>query len=154
MTLSEVLVHRRPPGRRITSSEAHYLVDRFGSLAARWLCELLMLQPLVGSAWSLPTDADESGLGAEVGWMSPEQMVSEAIDFYPGIAALRRGFVPVGTCLEGSGDPYFLEPLAGEDPPLVRVVHDAIGPDLELLPWGTEIVTSSLSLFFARAAVK
>lgn len=91
---------------------------------------LLTSQPLVGLTFLLDDNTDESGLGAEFKWMTADQMIDEATEAYPGIAAVPRGFLPVGVCLEGSGDPYFLRL---EDGAVVRIPHDAvIDEDLDI----------------------
>lgn len=88
------------------------------------LTSLLTSQPLVGLTFLLGDDADESELGAEFRWMTADQMIDEATAAYPGIAAVTHGLLPVGICLEGTGDPYFVRL---DDGAVVRVPHDAVG---------------------------
>jgi hypothetical protein len=87
------------------------------------LASLLATRPLVGLTLRLDSEQDESGLGSEFKWMTAEQMVDEAKNAYPGIVAVPRGFLPVGICLEGSGDPYFIQLQDGS---VVRIPHDAV----------------------------
>ena len=77
------------------------------NLVPNWLIALFLDYPLSRSSFSLTPEEDESGLGVEMQWMTPQQIVDEATSAYPGIAAVELGYVPVGTCLEGSGDPFF-----------------------------------------------
>lgn len=86
------------------------------------LASLMANVPLVGVRFSLSDEADKSGLGVEMQWMSPDEILSEATEAYPGIVAAKLGYVPIGTCLEGTGDPYFYRPSDGA---VVRIPHDA-----------------------------
>jgi hypothetical protein len=112
---------------------------------------LLSGHPLAGVGFSLNEEHDESGIGASVLWLTPAQIVSESVECQPGTSVLSYGFLPIGGCAEGSGDPYFLDLRnSSDDPPLVRVPHDyaSSGPyPLEKI----EIVTSSMSEFFRNS---
>jgi hypothetical protein len=77
-------------------------------------------------------------------------MIGESFDFYPGISALRLGYLAIGSCLRGSGDPYFVK-VAVDDPPFVRIPHDYLLADLSLVEARVEIVRSTLSDFFRVA---
>lgn len=113
------------------------------------LAALLTSQPLIGLTFRLTTDADESELGAEFRWMTADQMIDEATAAYPGIVAVTRGLLPVGICLEGSGDPYFVRL---EDGALVRVPHDAVrGNDLNMSR--VEKVSASIEHLMAVAEI-
>lgn len=116
-----------------------------------WLIDLMSAYPLAGSRLSLSPDADLSGYGVELIWLTPKQMVSELLEAEPGLTAGKSGFVPMGACAKGSGDPYFFD-LRGadrDDPPVVRLMHDMAGDDF-YPEEGVEVVQSSLSAFFAR----
>jgi hypothetical protein len=140
------------PGRRITPEEIRLLRARLGALVPEWLLELLAEQPLSGSEVTLAPDQDASGLGVEMRWMSPREMVSEATEAYPGPAARDRGLLPVGTCLLGSGDPYFVAAGESTDPALVRVPHDAVQSDGSLDVTQVERVADHLSVLLGRSA--
>jgi hypothetical protein len=76
----------------------------------------------MGVQISLDNESDRSQLGVEMQWMTPAEMVSEATEVYPGIVVVKRGYIPIGICLQGSGDPYFFR---ARDGAIVRVPHDA-----------------------------
>jgi hypothetical protein len=113
-------------GRVLTLDEVRLVEAATGQTVPVSLAALLTSRPLVGLDLRLEEDADESGLGAEFRWMTAEQMIDEATNAYPGIAAVRCGLLPVGICLVGSGDPYFLRLTDGA---IVRVPHDAVVDD-------------------------
>jgi hypothetical protein len=117
-------------------------------LLAGWMLRF----PLCGTEFALAEEEDESGLGVEMKWMTPGEMVSEAVDAYPGILAVPAGFLPVGMCLIGSGDPYFLEG-AGDDPPLVRIPHDSAAGGERLDLGRIERVSARLGDFLSKAAI-
>src|SRR5215204_5428809 len=135
LSVEEVLKGRKAElkGRTITPHEAAELTAGVGDklLPAR-LLDWLLSYPLVGTEFYLSEEEDESGLGAEMQWLTPAQMISETLETYPGILAGPVGYLPVGMCLIGSGDPYFLKTEAGDDPPVVRIPHEAADADDKL----------------------
>ena len=101
--------------------------------------------------FSLDDESDLSEIGVELKWMTAEQMVDEVNNFYPGIVAIKKGYLPFGVCLEGSGDPYFLRIGKGhDDTPVVRIPHDAVA-DEEIDESSIEVVTSNLVEFFQKS---
>ncbi len=42
---------------------------------------------------------------------------------------MKDGFIPVGSCLEGWEDPYFINTHDGAEGPLYRISHDAVTED-------------------------
>jgi hypothetical protein len=74
-----------------------------------WLVNTLSENRLGGVCFSLDASNDVSGLGAYLLWLTPAQIVSEATECEPGLSVVRSGYIPVGGCAEGSGDPYFLD---------------------------------------------
>jgi hypothetical protein len=61
---------------------------------------------------------NQSGLGAELAFRSAEQSIDEAKNFWPGIGVAMDGYVPVGSCLCGSGDYYYIK--TGDGPKSAR----------------------------------
>jgi len=136
-------------GTRATDGDIHFLKSRLpSSLTPDWLMAILRGRALAGVGFSLNEDRDESGIGAEIIWLTPAQIVSESVECQPGQSVLSYGFLPIGACAEGSGDPYFLDLRNSfDDPALVRVPHDYASSG----PYPREkidIVTSSMSEFF------
>jgi hypothetical protein len=116
-----------------------------------WFVTLLRENRLAGVCFSLDGIDDESKLGAEVLWLTPEQIVSEAIECQPGASVAFLGYIPIGACAEGSGDTYFLNMReATADPHLVRIPHDFAGRGAYPLD-RIELVAQSLSSFVRKA---
>jgi hypothetical protein len=136
-------------GRVLSDGEANLRASAL-PVPLEQLIGLMRRYPLIGMSFSLPPEDDLFGLGADLKWMAPEDIVGESSQFYPGISALRLGYVPIGSCLRGSGDPYFIR-ASLEDPPLLRVPHDCLCPDLSLPEGRVEIVRATLSDFFRVA---
>ena len=113
------------------------------------LAERLESLPLIGVNITLSEDIDASGLGVDLQWMTPAQMVSEATEVMPGILAVKLGYTPVGICIEGSGDPYFYR---GMDGAIVRIPHiAAIGGLLDERQ--IEVVATSIDSFLESAEI-
>jgi hypothetical protein len=84
---------------------------------------------LVDTEVEVPPEADLSGLGIELEFLDAAGTRVEAEELYPGIGVYRDGFIPVGGCAFGSGDPYFINVNDGENGPLYRIYHDAVGDE-------------------------
>jgi hypothetical protein len=136
-------------GRCLTKPEAEHLASMF-SAPMGWLLDLMQNYPLIGMEFGLTLEQDLSGFGAGLIWNVPDDIIEESREFYPGIPALPLGYVPVGSCVLGSGDPYFLK-VSFDDPPLVRIPHERLEPDLSLSESVIEIVRPRLSDFFRVA---
>ena len=155
LSVEEVLKRRGAEfrGRTATAQEVAELTAGVGGeLLPAHLLDWLLSYPLVGTEFSLSEEEDESGLGVEMQWLSPAQIISETTEVYPGIAARAEGYLPVGMCLVGSGDPYFLKTGSGDDPPIVRIPHEAAAGDhlnLGLI----EQVAPRLSDFLQKAEI-
>jgi hypothetical protein len=118
--------------------------------------ELLQSFPLSGTGFALSEDHDLSGLGVELQWMTPDQIVDEALDFLPGKIVVNSGYLPVAMCLTGSGDYYYINLDATDpgDPPLVRVPHDGVTSPDAYAKDGIELVSEKLSTFFQNARLE
>ena len=70
--------------------------------------------------------SDLSGIGATIGLYNEAQAIDEADNFYPGLVVKADGFIPIGQCLTGSGDPYFINLNDSVPGPLYRIYHDSV----------------------------
>lgn len=86
----------------------------------------LAAHKLTGREVSIPETADRSGVGVDMEFLNEAGFLSESQDAYPGLAVAADGFVPVGSCSIGSGDPYFINLVDGEGGPLYRIYHDCV----------------------------
>jgi hypothetical protein len=142
-------------GERATNDEIAEMRQKLSSeLVPPWFATMITTYPLAGVCFSLDEDEDESELGAEFRWPTPAQIVEEAAAYYPGISVLKLGYVPIGQCLVGSGDPYFINmKINSSDPPLLRVYHDLVEEDDSYPEDEIATVCPSLSAFFSKASV-
>jgi hypothetical protein len=81
---------------------------------------------LIGREFLLPVEVDLSGVGANIELLDEANISTEQTESYPGIAVACAGFVPVGGCVIGTGDPYFINVHDGEGGPLYRIYHDEV----------------------------
>ncbi len=139
-------------GRVATPRELRAMREALGGLLPAWLPPVLSRYKLIGTEFVLADDEDASGLGVEMEWLEPAQIVSEMIEAQPGMAASAGHYLEVGGCLLGSGDPYFIHCVGG-DPALVRVPHTAVTRTGALRTKSIETVTRSLSSFLAKTNV-
>lgn len=74
----------------------------------------------------IPKSRDLSKVGAEFQIMSAEDSEDESKNFYPGLVVRKDGYIPVGSCSIGSGDPYFINEKDGKNGALYRIYHDSV----------------------------
>ena len=90
-----------------------------------WI-DFLNANDLRGKDCCLSESEDESGEGGDLRIFTEEKSLNEATNFWPGIAVVPDGYIPVACCLIGSGDPYFINASDGPSGRLYRVYHDAV----------------------------
>lgn len=84
---------------------------------------------LHGAIVELSEELDLSGLGVDLQFLTAEQSIDEAANFWPGLGVAKDGYVPIGACLRGSGDYYYIRSNDGKAGPLYRIYHDAVDED-------------------------
>jgi hypothetical protein len=134
--------------KRLLASEAQWIRDRIPCFPESLEMALTRL-PLIGAQMSLSDADDRSGLGVDMQWFTPEQLVSEATEAYPGIIFAPLGYVPVGMCSVGSGDPYFFREA---DESIVRVPHEAARGEVADVS-AVEVVAESLDRLLELATL-
>jgi hypothetical protein len=148
MSLSDVLSNKiaHLNGRVISNDEEQDLVQKFPQLQLAWLIDIMLDFPMVGCEFSL------SDPSVSMKWMTPQEMIDEATEFYPGIAAIRAGFFPIGQCLMGSGDPYFIQ-TGTINSKLFSIPHDSVDDNDCIVQHKIEIISQTLSQFFEQAQI-
>lgn len=127
-------------GRIASNTELKLLSNRFGNpTTITVLSSVISTYPIIGQSFELESDLDSSNFGVEMEFMTPTQLVEEAFDYYPGISATKSGYVPVGLCLVGSGDPYFVKVIDGTLW-IYRIPHTAVNKDDSLDETEVELV--------------
>jgi hypothetical protein len=141
-------------GKVQSQNEIDFLINQLPKIIIpNWFLELLKKYPLAGVKFSLRADEDESGLGVDLKWYDAKEIVDEAMNYYPGLAVIKFGYLPVGSCLVGSGDPYFIK-FENNDPSIVRIPHDYLNEDDTYPVDKIEIVCNKLSIFFTNAVIE
>jgi hypothetical protein len=77
----------------------------------------------------IPDTEDLSGVGADIEFFADDSIICEMNDAYPGIVVQKDGFLPVGGCQVGTGDPYFIQVSEGAGGSLYQIYHDAVRED-------------------------
>ncbi len=121
-------------------------------LIPEWFISILQEFPLINVNFVLSEEDDESEMEVDMRWLDASGIVSEAIEAYPGKLVNNLGYLPIGSCLQGSGDPYFLKISGNTDPAVFRILHDEIDGD-HIEDSAFERVSSSLSKFFEIAEI-
>ncbi len=133
-------------GRSITDKELAGVEAAFGRGLPKKLRAALLSLPWICLSAELDEDDDLSQFGVDMRVHTPKQMIL-GLRYEPGKTASRHGYFPIGACLVGSADPYFVRLSDGA---VVRVPHDNVaGGSLE--PDDVDLVAKSLSVFVAKA---
>lgn len=108
-----------------THPDPHHKFKRAMEIPAYWQ-KFRDQHSLARTLIQVPEEDDQSGLGAEVNIFGDDEIIEEGTLFYPGIEAVKHGFVPVGGCDIGLGDPYFICVEEGRNGRLYRIYHDVV----------------------------
>ncbi len=134
----------RLKGKRSSQESCQRLKKEFPGFPISWLVAAMSEFPLAGCNFFLdPIDLDME-------WMTVEKMVEESKKFYPGISSTQHNYFPVGTCLYGSGNPYFIN-LNDSNKAVVQIPHDAIDSKMQLKRGEVEAIFPTLSALFKHA---
>jgi hypothetical protein len=88
--------------------------------------EFIVSNQLIDQYCEIPEESDLSELdGGSLKIFGESKIIEEANEFYPGLAVKKDGFIPVASCLQDSGDPYFINVNDGVNGCLYRIYHDA-----------------------------
>ena len=117
-------------GRVASESEITLLFGNFPSFSAlQDFLDLIRKYKIIGQYFNLSTNDDLSGMGMRMKWLTPNQQIEEAYESYPGKIVIGHNYLPIGMCLAGSGDPYFLKE-ENSRMNVYRVLHDLSIDDL------------------------
>jgi len=135
-----------PRARPLTDSEAAQLRLHFGSRIPIWYAEFLGTLPMANRIIRYTG----SKTTWDLWWAGADMMISEDSESLPGRAVASAGYVPVAIDPTGSGNPYFVR-FDDDDPPIVQVFHDRIGPSGEILSEHSTVVCDRMSRLFRDA---
>jgi hypothetical protein len=74
----------------------------------------------------IPAACDLTSIGAVIEILDEDAAASEAHEALPGVGVWADGFVPVGGCGIGTGDPYFINIHDSDNGPLYRISHEDV----------------------------
>lgn len=114
-------------GPRLGAEEARDLRARL-PVVPDWFIDLATRYGLLATEVAVTKDQDESKRGVELRFLTADQLLSEALEAYPGVLATQGGLCAFGMCMKGSGDSYFLD-TTRPGAPVVRIPHDAVVGD-------------------------
>lgn len=134
-------------GRCMTSEELSSVEGAMGRVLPAELRTTLLSLAWIGLSAELDEDADASGFGVEMRVLTPKKMIAEFTDGEPGKTARGYGYLPIGQCLEGSADPYFVRLSDGA---IVRIPHDVVAGG-RLDSDDVDLVVNSITELVAKA---
>jgi hypothetical protein len=135
-------------GNRATEQDLQNLKTLNLSVVNLWI-DVLKKYNIIGESFSLSEEYDLSDFGVELQIMTVDEQMDESLNLYPGIASLKKGYLPLGICLEGSGDPYFIKDV-NSTIFLYRIPHNSLTEKQELLEDDVELV-NKFSVFLEES---
>ena len=72
---------------------------------------------------------NEDDLTCDVELLSEGHAIQESTEYWPGIGVRKDGFIPVGNCSGGTGDPYFINTNDGKNGPLYKIDHERVSEE-------------------------
>lgn len=131
------------------------LNDKLDNIIPDWFINLLSSYPLMGAELDFPLyepDADYDG-HISIQFAAAEDIFSETVECYPGVALSGLGYFCFGVDPSGGGDPFFIQNNKGDNPPIFQVYHDVSDSGEIIEREGMEKLADSLSDFFNKARV-
>ncbi len=117
-------------GRIINDDELKIIKNLPSDFYPIWLLNIAKDLPLIERYFSLSEQEDNSNFGVEMQWMTIQEQIDEIYNAYPSKVAIKYDFYPVGKCLEGSGDPYFVKQDKKNDFKIYRIPHESVTDDI------------------------
>lgn len=69
---------------------------------------------------------EEDDLNCIIEIFSESDAITESNEYWPGIGVAKDGFIPVGHCGIGTGDPFFINENDGMNGPLYKIDHERV----------------------------
>lgn len=143
-------------GKPATAMAMKQLGKDMGDRIPPWYVELLVGYPLGGLeiGWQADKPDDDYDGIAWMEWSDPDNIRSESLECYPGLAILETGWINVASDSMGGGDPYFIPTDRGDNPPVFQVYHDVSDKAKVILAKACRQVAPSLSDLFLQAKLQ
>ena len=141
-------------GTNLSQTELDEIAKSMNIELPEWYKKLMHESSIVDIEFDYSEYEDAEGYESSIAISDFEIIMSETNDAYPGCAIKELGYVNFGDCLQGSGDPIFIN-LKEENPKVVRIFHD--GGLLENGKFDEDsgnILASDLAVFFENAIFK
>jgi hypothetical protein len=71
----------------------------------------------------------EADLSAIIEILSYKCILTEATEYWPGKGVIKDGYIPVGHCSIGTGDPFFINIHDGPNGPIYKIVHEEVNDE-------------------------
>ena len=125
--LTEILNSRKNSltGRVYTEEEILLLATSFKNLPfIKEFLNIFSNYNIISQVFTLSEDQDFSRMGIDMECMDAKSQIEEAFEAYPGILLTDHGYFAIGSCLLGSGDPYFLKLGENDKWNIYRGLHE------------------------------
>ena len=112
-----------------------------------WYVEMMLNYNLTNIEFTFLEDEYKSDIAIS----DYDTILSEINEAHPGLDIKPMGFVNFGTCLQGSGDPIFINLKENNNPAVIRIYHDGIIENEIIDENGGNKLADKLSDFFDNA---
>lgn len=138
-------------GKALRQEQVRILQQSTDLVLPDWYTNMVLNYPIFGIELEIYEAEYENKSIIEIS--SFQNLLNESNEAYPGLEARKYGYINFGSCLQGSGDPIFINLTIGDNPPVVRLYHDDLLKDKTLENGGGHIIANSISEFLTEATI-
>jgi len=137
-------------GKRLDVEQIALIQESMEMKLPDWYAAMMLNHDLIDIEFEY-LECEDEGMKSSISISNFNTIQSETNEAYPGLDIKSMGYINFGTCLEGSGNPIFINLKENHNPSVVRLYHDGIIKDGIIDEDGGNKLTDNLSDFFDRA---
>lgn len=153
LQLCEQAKSKGKAGRKLTSNEIDNLNKKLGNILPSWIIKLYSEVPLCGleiTTRYVDSENEDDYIDMEIA--DDKGIISEAVNTYPGMLILEKGYINFANDLLGSGDQIFISINGSYNPPVYQIYHD-VSDEADKILAEKRLVARSLSELFQNAKI-
>ena len=143
-------IESKQKGKRLDVEQINLIQKSMGMELPSWYIEMMLNYSLVNVAFEY-LEYEEEDITSDISISDYNTILSEIDEAYPGLEVKSMGYINFGICLQGSGDPIFINLKENNNPSVIRIFHDGIIENGRIDENGGNKLADKLSEFLNRA---
>jgi hypothetical protein len=137
-------------GKRLDVEQIALIQESMEMELPNWYVEMMLNHDLINIEFEY-LEYENEDMKSSISISNFNTIQSEINEAYPGLEIKSMGYINFGTCLEGSGNPIFINLKENDNTPVIRVYHDGIIKDGIIDEDGGNKLADNLSDFFDKS---